>query len=316
MKKIYTISLVIFITFGVWSLKILFIFTLYSLERIEFELGDTDIDDFGYWLDDIDKDEIEDSKYDLIIMDYSADGSELEKFNRDDIDDMKSSGDKEKILLAYISIGEAEDYRFYWNISWDANSDRLPDAGAPDWLGIENPDWDGNYKVEFWKESWKTIIYSYLDKIILAEFDGIYMDLIDAYEYYEPSVTHSDWLMINFVTNISLYVKARMGNDFAVFVQNGDDLLSNSTYLDNIDGIGREDLFYDDDEETDEDDREDAIDNLNEALDEDKAVLVIDYPSSEYRYDFYKLCVDNGFLPYAAERDLDYLKEFMFYPAT
>ncbi len=249
-------------------------------------------------------------------MDYSADGSELEKFNKDDVDDMKSSGDEEKILLAYISIGEAEDYRFYWNISWDANFDGIPDAGAPDWLGIENPDWAGNYKVEYWKDGWRNIIYSYLDKIILAEFDGIYMDLIDAYEYYETKVTHSDWLMINFVINISFYVKAMMGNDFAVFVQNGDDLLSNSTYLYNIDGIGREDLFYDDDEETDEDDREDAIDNLNEALDEDKAVLVIDYPSSEYRYDFYKLCVDNGFLPYAAERDLDYLKEFIFYPAT
>ena len=88
-----------------------------------------------------------------------------------------------------------------------------------------------------------------------------------------------------------------------------------SIYLNSIDGIGREDLFYDEDDETDEDDREDAIDNLNNALDEDKAVLVIDY-TYDYRYDFYKNCVDYGFLPYAADRDLDYLDEYMFYPAT
>ena len=307
MKKIYIIPLIILITFGVWSLKNYLFLNFYSLERVEFEVGDTDIDDFGYWLDDIDNDEIKNSNYDLIIMDYSADGSELEEFTKDDVDDMKSSGDEEKLLLAYISIGEAEDYRYYWNISWA--------PGSPIWLEEENPDWEGNYKVKYWMRGWQDVIYDYLDRIILAEFDGIYMDLIDAYEYYETKISHSDWRMIDFVVNISFYAKARMGNDFAVFVQNGDELLSNSTYLNNIDGIGREDLFYDD-EETDEDDREDAIDNLNKALDEDKAVLVIDYPSTEYKYDFYKNCIDNGFLPYAAERDLDYLDEYMFYPAT
>ena len=41
MKKIYTIPLVILIAFGVWSLKNLLFFSLYSLERIEFEVGDT-----------------------------------------------------------------------------------------------------------------------------------------------------------------------------------------------------------------------------------------------------------------------------------
>ena len=165
-------------------------------------------------------------------------------------------------------------------------------------------------------KGWQDIIYNYLNRIIIAGFDGIYMDIIDAYEYYETKKSHSDWLMIDFVVNISLFVKSMRGNDFAVFAQNGEELLSNSTYLSYIDGIGREDVFFDDDEETEEDEHEEIIDDLNKALDEEKTVLIIDYPSTEYYYDFYKLSIENGFLPYASERDLDYLNEFMFYPAT
>ena len=308
MKNIYKVPLLILITFGIWNVKNFLFFSLYNLERIEFEIGDEKIDDFGYWLDDIDKDDIEDSNYDLIIMDYSADGTQSEEFTKEDVEDMKSSGKSEKLLFAYISIGEAEDYRFYWNISW------VP--GSPIWLDEENPDWEGNYKIKFWMKGWQDIIYDYLDHIIIAGFDGIYMDIIDAYEYYETKISHSDWLMIDFVVNISRYVQSRMGNDFAVFAQNGEELLSNSTYLRCIDGIGREDVFFDDNEETEEDERDDIIDDLNKALDEEKTVLIIDYPSTEYYYDFYKLSIENGFLPYASERDLDYLNEFMFYPAT
>jgi cysteinyl-tRNA synthetase len=319
MKNGFTIIILIFSSFGFVCLYTYTTFYwYYDLERIEFELNETDIDDFAYWIQDIDKDEIEDSKYDLIIIDYSADGSELEEFNKEDVKDMKSSGKKEKFLLSYISIGEAESYRFYWNESWDINEDGIPEPTAPIFLDKENPDWEGNYKVKYWDFEWQKIIISYIDRIILADFDGIYMDIIDAYEYYEEESIfeyHYDWLMIDFVVNISLYVKAKLGNDFLVFVQNGYELLENSTYLNVIDGIGQEDLFFDDDEITDEDWSDDVIDNLNKVLDEDKIVLVIDY-TIEYKYDFYKNCIENGFLPYAAERDLDFINEFFFYPAT
>lgn len=316
MKKKNLIPLIITIAFGIWSIKNCLFLYYYNLERVEFEVGDVDIDDFAYWLDDIDIDDIKNSKYDLIIMDYSSDGSSSGEFTRSEVDEIKSSGSEKKTLISYISIGEAENYRYYWNNTWDANLDGIPDANAPDWLDIENPDWEGNYKVKYWDAGWQKIVYNYLDKIMNAYFDGIYMDLIDAYEYYDTTkILNSDLLMIDFVVNISTYVKAIKGNDFAVFVQNGDELLQNSHYLNHIDGIGREDLFFDDDEETEEVDRDDAIDNLNEALDEDKAVLIIDY-TSEHKYDFYKNCIDNGFLPYAAERDLDCLTDYFLYPAT
>ena len=316
-KKIKIILLIIVIVIGTSLGILLLLYYSIAIKRAKFELADETVDDFAYWIDDIDKKQIKESKYDLIIIDYSADGSEDEEFSDDDVDYMKSSGDTKKILISYISIGEAEDYRYYWEDSWDNNEDGEPDSGAPAWLDEENSDWEGNYKVKYWMQGWQDIVYDYLDRIMDADFDGIYMDLIDAYEYYEGDLPTSDWLMIDFVGNISNYVKTHRDKDFLVFVQNGDNLLKNSTYRDHIDGIGREDLFYDDDEPTDDDDREDSIKNLNKVIKDEKTVLIIDYPTNWINiYDFYKNCVDNGFLGYATNRDLDSLYNHWIFPAT
>ncbi|MEJ2568750.1 MAG: hypothetical protein P8Z50_07775, partial [candidate division WOR-3 bacterium] len=59
----------------------------------------------------------------------------------------------------------------------------------PEWLEEENPDWEGNFKVHYWDEDWKNIIFgtdsSYLQIILDAGFDGAYLDIIDAYYYFE-----------------------------------------------------------------------------------------------------------------------------------
>ncbi len=47
-----------------------------------------------------------------------------------------------RVLLAYLSFGEAERYRAYWRPEWyDRNK-------KPAWLGTANPEWDGNYFVQ------------------------------------------------------------------------------------------------------------------------------------------------------------------------
>ncbi len=80
-----------------------------------------------------------------------------------------------------MSIGEAEDYRYYWQTSWSTTK--------PAWLDAENPEWKGNYKVKYWYSDWQKLIYgndsSYTKKILNAGFDGVYLDIIDAFEYYE-----------------------------------------------------------------------------------------------------------------------------------
>ena len=89
-----------------------------------------------------------------------------------------------RFVLAYLSIGEAEDYRPYWNPSWK----RIP----PPWLEKENEDWPGNYKVRYWMEEWQKILLggegSCLDRIVEAGFDGVVLDIIDAFYYFEEKV--------------------------------------------------------------------------------------------------------------------------------
>lgn len=119
------------------------------------------------------------TNYDLIVIDAFFNDEILSK---DDIDSIKiKNNGKKRLIIAYMSIGEAENYRYYWNEKW--NSDK------PDFLEKENPDWEGNYKVKYWNKDWQNIIYgndnSYLKKIVNSGFDGVYLDIIDAFEYFE-----------------------------------------------------------------------------------------------------------------------------------
>jgi len=122
--------------------------------------------------------------YDVIIMDafFENDDGEQEILTSADVGDLKTkkSGGR-RLVISYMSIGEAEDYRYYWRRSWD----RVP----PSWLAAENPDWPGNYKVEYWAPEWQAVIFgspgAYLDRIMDAGFDGVYLDIIDAFEYFE-----------------------------------------------------------------------------------------------------------------------------------
>ena len=124
-------------------------------------------------------DALKNTDYDIIIMDlfhfekaYAA--SEIRELKT------KRNGGK-RLVICYMSIGEAEDYRYYWNSGWKARK--------PAWLTEENPHWKGNYVVKYWDPDWQKIITgndgSYQKKILGAGFDGVYLDIIDAFEYFE-----------------------------------------------------------------------------------------------------------------------------------
>jgi cysteinyl-tRNA synthetase len=120
------------------------------------------------------------TNYDLLIMDLFF--ADTIPFLPAEIASLKNKANGGKrLVVAYMSIGEAEDYRYYWEEDWDKN--------APSWLDDENPRWEGNYKVRYWEEAWQEIIFgsqdSYLGRILEAGFDGVYLDIIDAFEYYE-----------------------------------------------------------------------------------------------------------------------------------
>jgi cysteinyl-tRNA synthetase len=120
------------------------------------------------------------TNYDLLIMDLFF--KDETQFTSSEITQLKNKANGGKrLIISYMSIGEAENYRYYWQPNWNTNK--------PSWLDTENPNWAGNYKVKYWNTEWQNIIYgnnnSYLKKIIDSNFDGVYLDIIDAFEYYE-----------------------------------------------------------------------------------------------------------------------------------
>ena len=120
------------------------------------------------------------TNYDLVIMDLFFDDGTA--FTAEEVERLKhkANGGK-RLVVCYMSIGEVEDYRYYWQPSWRRH--------APVWLARENPSWPGNYKVRYWCPEWQNIICgtgdSYLNRILAAGFDGVYLDIVDAFEYFE-----------------------------------------------------------------------------------------------------------------------------------
>ncbi len=260
--------------------------------------------DFLYQLQNLDLDAIADTAYDLIIMDYSRDGTGETAFSAEEIAALR----EDRIVLAYLSIGEAEDYRFYWQDSWYDD--------PPRWLDAENPDWAGNYKVRYWDSDWQAIIFgsedSYLDRIISAGFDGVYLDLVDAYYYYQEQGRESAAQeMVDFVLALADYARERHPG-FLVFQQNAAELARDfSDYVAVVDGIGQEDIYYgypDEGDESPPDFVAEVEPNLDLFVEAGKTVLVIGYTTDpEQLADQYQRARERGYVPYATTRPLDTL---------
>ena len=85
------------------------------------------------------------ANYDLLIMDlFFHDGQE---FSSSEIDLLKTKANGGKrLLICYMSIGEAEDYRYYLETNWNTNKSS--------WLDSENPNWEDI--MNGWKKLQKT----------------------------------------------------------------------------------------------------------------------------------------------------------------
>lgn len=115
------------------------------------------------------------TSYDAVVIDRCYEDTAL---TVDDVNALKlKANGGVRLVLCYLSIGEAEDYRSYWDPSWSTH--------PPAWLLDENPDWPGNYPVAFWHSQWQAIVLQMMDAALAAGFDGVYLDRVDVYEQFE-----------------------------------------------------------------------------------------------------------------------------------
>lgn len=277
--------------------------------------------------------------HDLLVIDSSRDGTNAGRFSPDEIVRMKDGMGGRSVVVSYISIGEASDYRDYWHKNWTVGGEapgKLT-GKAPDWLGPLNPDWPESRKVRYWDKDWQKIIFNDrktgdLDAIVKAGFDAAYLDIVDGYYFWGAEVSAKDrepgdpknvkqaaQRMVDFI--VALTDHARETNpDFFVIPQNGawiindlgSDTARKKAYLDAIGAIAVEDVYHggDADENNPLNPDEETIEVLKrDFLDNGKPVFAVDYIDGSRRVaQFEKLALEDGFIPFAApERDLDRL---------
>jgi cysteinyl-tRNA synthetase, unknown class len=275
---------------------------------------------WGYQLVNLDPKTLAASPYDVLVIDYSRDGSDAKALTPEELAALKVKPDGTKrIVLSYLSIGEAESYRYYWSKMWgwfpSFLSPILPNWMLPTWRAKLNRDWGGNYAVRYWEAGWQSIILSdggYLDRILKAGFDGVWLDKVDSsLEDVANSNPNAKTDMIGFVKKIADRGRAAKPG-FIVLPQNGDELLDHAGYRAIIDGIGKESLLYG--EETEKKPNSAALVAARSArlkllTAEGKTVLAVEYLDDAA--DIAKARADlttMGFVPHFAERSLEALR--------
>lgn len=187
------------------------------------------------------------SNYDLVVIEpIFTDKGNVDFPINDLVANLHNAAHPKKVI-AYVDIGQAEDWRTYWQEGWG--------IGNPSWIVANDPDgWEGNYPVAYWHPEWQDIwlndVDGYLKKLIDAGFDGIYLDWVEAYsdentvEAARIAGVDPKAKMIGWVGRLKAYGTARNSN-FLVIAQNSAELVESDEYVGFIDGLAQEQTWFD-----------------------------------------------------------------------
>jgi len=251
------------------------------------------------------------SPFDLVVVDYArGKGIPQIPLTRQQVAAMKHKpGGGRRLIIAYLSIGEAEIYRYYWKRRWNNRRHR------PSWIGKESKEWKGNYLVTYWNRTWQNIIFgsrnSYVDRILKAGFDGFYIDRADAYYRFGDNQQARN-RMSDFVIRLSHYIRSKKP-DAAIMMQNAEELLTNVKLVDAIDAIAKEDLLYGisyNEELNKQDDIVWSTDLLEGAKKRGKRIFVVEYLTKpSFIANAKKYMKDHGYVFYYGPRGLFEIRE-------
>jgi cysteinyl-tRNA synthetase len=159
----------------------------------------------------------------------------------------------ERLVLAYIDIGQAENWRTYWKEDWVAPT--FKKRGKPSFLVTPDPDgWEGCYPVAFWDQRWKDIWVGsngIISELAELGFDGVYLDWVEAYdddrvrEIARKAKVKPELEMIRFIEEIGKVGK-KTTPDFLVIPQNAPFLIDEAPdrYAKTIDALAVEDTWF------------------------------------------------------------------------
>ncbi|MBL8567007.1 MAG: endo alpha-1,4 polygalactosaminidase [Hyphomicrobiaceae bacterium] len=196
---------------------------------------------WGYQLQNVTAPALARTDFDLLVVDAGS-GDGTWGLSQEEVKRLKAKPDgTRRLVVAYMNIGEAEDYRYYWKKAWAKK--------PPQWMGSENCRWKGDHRVRHWEREWHEILYgspkSYLGRLIDAGYDGVYLDRVDIYYHWRATRWQAATDMVDLVAALAAYARQRRPG-FLIIPQNGEELVSDPRYLATIDGIGKEDMLFGD----------------------------------------------------------------------
>ena len=202
-------------------------------------LIDVNLDEETAW-------DIEESSYDMVVIDFIISEENNTDYPMAEVIESWHQAEYPKLVIAYIDIGQAEDFRTYWQEGWE--------VGDPEWIVGEDPDgWVGNYPVAFWYDDYREIWLGedgYMQEILEVGFDGIYLDWVEAYsDTYVIEMAEREGVdpvdeIVWWVTDLGDYGRNRK-DDFVVIAQNAAELVEVEGYVDVIDAISQEQVWFD-----------------------------------------------------------------------
>lgn len=315
--------------------KFLLVFFMAGISAMASAATLKDMKSWGYQLHDYSDAELarmKSSKNTLWVIDYSKDGDEATRFSASEIAQIKKNGN---MVIAYFCLGEAEMVRYYWDtlgkealISASEASSigykreflaNTTTVGGVKVLARNNSEYLDNLPAKFWDYSWQsTMINTYLPKIMEAGFDGVYLDTVDAFEYYNDSVIDTRAKqMYDFIVKIGQAAKAK-DSSFTLMMQNAMSIIDHisdaqkKTLFTYVHGFGVEDLYYPGEGDNNREDfskygEYDQIKDIRKDYPWVKFFTVDYIPglSSKEKNSYFKDARKKGLVPVVANRSLD-----------
>lgn len=274
---------------------------------------------WGVQLQEFDSAAARHAAFDMLVTDASSGAKGGQAFSAGDVAALKAKPDgTRRLVISYLSIGEAEDYRP------DYFTTEYMTEDAPDWLLSENEKWKGNRRISFCEEGWQRTILgdddgrnvynsvepSPLYRLVELGFDGVYLDRVDVYSEVQKECPDAARQMVRFVARLAAHARKKNPN-FIVILQNAEELLRQDGMIAAIDAVVKEDLFYGADHSERANDAAmstTVVKDLQRAQAAGRPVFVLDYLKDPAKRAADKAKIEAlGFIPYFGPRKLDEL---------
>ena len=122
---------------------------------------------------------LHDTNYDMVIVDVFHGRQPLSRRAVETLK-YKKVGAK-RLVIAQMNIGLADSYKYYWEDNWG--------AGSPPFINAPLRNEPDRYYVKYWLPQWQQLIAgntnSFLYGIIRQGFDGVLIDGLETYKFYE-----------------------------------------------------------------------------------------------------------------------------------